>query len=277
MKEIFTKSVILRLVDYNDTDMIVTIFSENFGKSTYFARSAKKSIKRFGGCLDIMSLIDCSLLVKTNYKMQTLKSAELVERFEVLRTSLRGIAYINMITEVVLELLPEDEPNFNVYQLIINILTEMNKKVERNDLITIFLLKILAMSGYAPNLDYCYNCSVTCDKSKHEFYFDISNGIIICRNCKNKSKVLQENYGLAVPAFSIVQKIKLPNNPAYLFPLSLMTINTLKQALKFPLDRVQHVHFNNLANKQAFIMLINFYQYVTGKIFKTIEFYDDLS
>lgn len=62
MPDFSTQAVVLRSVDYGDSDKIVTLFTSGYGKISAIAKGAKRSMKRFGGTLELFSLRNRRLL-----------------------------------------------------------------------------------------------------------------------------------------------------------------------------------------------------------------------
>ena len=64
MEHISTTAIILRVRDSGALDRIVTLLTPGHGRMVAVARSARRSFKRFGGCLNLISEIDCELSLK---------------------------------------------------------------------------------------------------------------------------------------------------------------------------------------------------------------------
>ena len=53
--ELSTEAILLKRLQYGDYDLILTLLTQSHGKLSVIAKSAKKSIKRFGGVLELFS------------------------------------------------------------------------------------------------------------------------------------------------------------------------------------------------------------------------------
>ena len=58
MSAINTSAILLRRIEHGDYDLVVTFLTLNQGKISLIAKSAKKSVKRFGGVLELFSVLD---------------------------------------------------------------------------------------------------------------------------------------------------------------------------------------------------------------------------
>jgi len=56
-----TPAILLRRIDYGDYDLIITLLTFDAGKISVIAKSAKKSIKRFSGVLELFSVLNVIL------------------------------------------------------------------------------------------------------------------------------------------------------------------------------------------------------------------------
>ena len=58
MPDFSSPAILLRRMDYGDFDVIITFFTLNRGKLSLIAKSAKKSVKRFAGILELFSVLE---------------------------------------------------------------------------------------------------------------------------------------------------------------------------------------------------------------------------
>src|SRR6201995_6071902 len=68
-----TPAIVLRTVDYGDSDRIVTLFTRDAGKLSGLARGARTSVKRFGAGLGLFGVGEAILLDKPNAELSGLE------------------------------------------------------------------------------------------------------------------------------------------------------------------------------------------------------------
>ena len=52
MPQHMTQAIVLHAIDYAESDRIVSLYSQDFGKLRGIAKGAKKSLRRFGSSLE---------------------------------------------------------------------------------------------------------------------------------------------------------------------------------------------------------------------------------
>ncbi|HEX5101745.1 MAG TPA: recombination protein O N-terminal domain-containing protein, partial [Polyangiaceae bacterium] len=56
-----THALLLKRVEYGEADLVLTLFTERFGRISALARAARKSTRRFGGALEPMHTLEVAL------------------------------------------------------------------------------------------------------------------------------------------------------------------------------------------------------------------------
>ena len=79
-----TIGIVLKVVDFGESDKIITFYCAKEGKLSCIAKGAKRSTKRFVNKLELFTLLDFQY--NTRYTLPTLDQAELLDSFTALRT-----------------------------------------------------------------------------------------------------------------------------------------------------------------------------------------------
>ncbi len=80
-----TEAILLRAVDIGEMDRIVHLLTPDHGRVTAMAKSARKSVKRFPGTLDLMNHLDVELQLRPG-RMTCIGRATLISPFLTLRS-----------------------------------------------------------------------------------------------------------------------------------------------------------------------------------------------
>ena len=80
-----TPAILLRRVEYGDYDLILTFLSLERGKITLFAKAAKKSTRRFGGILQLFSMLEIVGTASRGKGLPVLQEAALEHPFSEIR------------------------------------------------------------------------------------------------------------------------------------------------------------------------------------------------
>ena len=86
MKEIQTEALILRAVDFGESDRILHLLIPDSGRLTAIAKGARRSVRRFAGALDLFNHLHIQADLRRSPSMARLDHARLIGSFDALRT-----------------------------------------------------------------------------------------------------------------------------------------------------------------------------------------------
>lgn len=182
---ISTPAILLRRVDYGDFDLILTLLTIKEGKVSVMAKSAKKSVKRFGGALELFSQLNVVFSSGPKRGLPLLKEASLVRPFSNIRSDIQKTAYASYWSEIVHKWVMEGKKEERLYHLLHMVLEELDENVLPDALLSlVFQSKFLSLSGLRPNMEECMQCGENVDCIKTScFSFDSRRGGMLCSGC----------------------------------------------------------------------------------------------
>ena len=177
-----TKALVLRSVDYKESDKILTLLAQEQGKVTVSARgSRKKGSALAAGC----QLLCWSEMVLYDYQGRwSVKEANPIRQFRGVRDDLDKLALACYFAEVAELLAVEDMPSPELLSLILNslhALDQMNKPLPQVK--AAFELKAMCLAGYEPLLDGCAVCGT---QPPEEPRFHLKEGVLHCARCRDE-------------------------------------------------------------------------------------------
>ena len=180
-----TPAIMLRRVDYGDYDLILTFFSLKRGKISLIAKAAKKSTRRFGGILELFSVLDLVGTTGRGKGLPVLQEAVLKNPFSAIRADVRKTAYASYWAELIHDWMQEYERQDELYFLFKYVLGQLDSgRLREENLSVLFQMRLLTLSGHLPNLMQCCRCRTSLEASgHHKLSFDIVRGGIICSGC----------------------------------------------------------------------------------------------
>jgi DNA repair protein RecO (recombination protein O) len=164
-------------MDYGETDRIVTLFTREYGKIRGIARHGKKSVRRFGGALEVFARIRAQLVVKEG--LSGLRAAEPVTVFPRIRGELARICYAGYACEVTDRLLPEAMRAPRLYRLLSAYLDHLDAAEPAADDRRFFEVNLLNILGYRISLESCSRCGAGIAGTA----LFTATGEILCRGC----------------------------------------------------------------------------------------------
>lgn len=179
-----TAALLLRSVDYGDSDRIVTLLTESRGKVAVMARGARASKKRFAGALEPYALIEAEIAIGRG-DVGRLAQARVVRAFPGLLGSLEKIGVAAAGLEIVRETVADhDAPDERLVPTVVRFLERLEESGPEgiDGLHLGFVLRLLALTGHAPNLEACGRCGRPAPEGKAAL-FSPPVGAIVCQAC----------------------------------------------------------------------------------------------
>lgn len=188
-----TPAVVLRSWPYGESDKIVRLLTESYGKVTGIAKGAKRSRKRFANSLEPFSLVDLRFQERAQGGLVFILGAELVFAYKRLAASLENITLASYLVEITDGLTGERDESALVFNhLKKGLLFLDNGGTALLEFLISFELKLLRLVGYQPALDGCKRCAVAHgNHSGARWYFSPADGGILCGACgQSKNEIL---------------------------------------------------------------------------------------
>ncbi|BCA78892.1 DNA repair protein RecO [Desulfuromonas sp. AOP6] len=226
MQILRSEAIILRHVDYGEADRIVTFYTPELGLLKGFARSARRSRKRFGPALEPFAQVMMHWSPPGRGQLLSLKEAELLDLHAGLRTDLLALALAGYGCELVEELQGEESGHPRVYGLLRAFLGHLATSGGSPEARLLFELRLLELAGYIPHLLHCSECMETL--RTETVYFEAARGGSLCALCEGGRGSLK---------------------------VSLLTLGTLSRILRAPLESFEGYRLSEHTLVQAEAML----------------------
>jgi len=183
MKHWHSPALVLSVRSHSESDKIISLYSQDFGKITAIAKGAHKSKKRF-----VNKLEPCTLLVVTcrppkRGSLFFLEQAQLLNAHLGLRSNYGLYVASIFLCELIRLFGSEQDADRALFELASTSLANLARQDCPADiLITFFLLHLLRICGYAPKLDSCARCGRDIGQEGN-FFLSPAGGGVICQRC----------------------------------------------------------------------------------------------
>lgn len=227
-----TLAIVLRSRPFGESDKIVTLLTENFGKITGIAKGALRSRRRFVNSLEPFSLVNLHFQDRAHSDLVFILGAELMHGFRHLTSNLESISHASYIVEITDGLTGERDENLAVFQHLRHGLSSLDANGTSLRFLTIFELKLLKLTGYQPVLDACRCCGHDrLAEISARWHFSAADGGIVCEGC---ARARRETLPLGPMAVEILTGLQLetgalPDTIALPFPV----VKELRSALMY--------------------------------------------
>jgi len=180
------EAIVLKARNLGEADKVLTLLTKNHGKLDAVAKGVRKIKSKNRGAVQPFS--HSRIMLYEGKSMDTVTQCELIAGFPKIRDNLERLAYAGYLTELTAWMLPEKDPQQEVYFLLLTILyyLEAAKAKDLIELITRFYeIRLLNLMGYRPELDFCVNCGS--HLSNEKVVFSPALGGVLCSACSSQS------------------------------------------------------------------------------------------
>lgn len=147
------KGIIIKTVDYGESDKIITILNEHGAKIPLMVRRAKK-VK--SGLQATTQLFVKGLFIYNKWRgMGTLTSVDVIDSYYDLRVDLITNSYASLCLETIDGAMDTDQVDPQMYALLEFALTQIEKEVSAQLVANIVMLKCMTYYGFDINLTQC--------------------------------------------------------------------------------------------------------------------------
>ncbi len=151
-----TVAIVLRRLNYGETDKILTLFSAEQGRFSAIAKGARKAISRLSGATEVLTCTRFQLA--TGKSLEIVTQCEVQESFTALRQDLLRLAYGLYLADLIDHSVEDHSPNPELFDLLLTGLRLVQTLTPPDLAGRWFELQLLSDLGYAPNLFTCAVC-----------------------------------------------------------------------------------------------------------------------
>jgi DNA repair protein RecO (recombination protein O) len=170
------EGIVLKTIKLGEADRIVTLFTRGQGKVRAVAKGIRKTKSRFGARLEPFTRVD--LMIYRGRNLDTITSADIITSFDRVRTEYPSLVSAAALAELVEKVTPDRERAFSTYALLLAGLHALADG-KGSTVVPAFLVKLLSVSGYHPQLHVCAGCG----RRDGLGGFSPAMGGAVCRTC----------------------------------------------------------------------------------------------
>ncbi|MDY0291060.1 MAG: DNA repair protein RecO [Desulfuromonadaceae bacterium] len=180
-----SEALVVRYVNYGESDRIVAILTPKHGLCSGFAHGARNSKRRFGPALQLFSRINIMWQEGRYGSLRLFKEAELLEPAERVMPNLEAWALAAYASELVVALFPEEQAIPEVYFLLRSCFDALAQGEGLRQIRILYELHLLNVAGLLPHLSHCARC--WCHLNEMQMFFDPEQGGALCSSCNGNT------------------------------------------------------------------------------------------
>jgi DNA repair protein RecO (recombination protein O) len=181
-----TEAIVLKVIDYGESDRIVTFCTQDFGKIRGIAKGARRSRKRFANALEPFSSLRIQFSRKRPESLALIKGCDVLSHFSGIRDDLEKTLAASYLIDLTDHFTPEDKKNEALFILLRDFLSLLEETAMTDALMRFFEIRLLGISGYDPVLTHCLRCKTPIGKQV-AYRFDAARGGLTCDACGPES------------------------------------------------------------------------------------------
>lgn len=167
-------------MNIGEADRLITLLTKDYGVIKAFASGVKNIKNKKSAGTSLLAYSD--MLLESKGDTYKLKEVSPIRIFFDAGDDIKKLALSQYFCELCLNLAPVEQKAQDYLKLVLNSLHLISKnKKELNLIKAITELRMLSLSGYAPELLACEGCGCFEDDL---MFFDVQNGVIYCADCK---------------------------------------------------------------------------------------------
>lgn len=198
------QALLLRRVDYGDSDLILTLLTDGEGRITALARTARKSQKRFGGALEPMHTLALRYDERPGAELVSLREAKIVVPRAGILQSLERLEAAGTALGWVRKAAPPRVPEPAVWaelSALLDRLAEPESSLSARALLAAAGLRLLAAFGWGIDFERCVSCGKAAAPAQSAAV-DPGRGGLVCQSCGGARLHLTAAQRLALSAAS---------------------------------------------------------------------------
>lgn len=181
-------AVVLKSINYKDSDKIYTFLVRGLGKISAKARGVRKINSKRLSTLDTLNFIKVGLVGES--EIRTITEVKLIYSFSNLKNNLDKLKTAYYFLEIVNRLLHESPEYDAIFELLIKCLKRLDEKSFSDSRVeNYFEINLLNILGYSIETSQCVECGNN-NFYDFKFYFDYEKGGLVCFNCSTSDKNL---------------------------------------------------------------------------------------
>ena len=196
------EGLVLRLIDYGETDQIARLFLNETGLVSAIAKGIKKSQKRFPHHLEPFRIYSFKLSKKPSHDLYWIQAADQVISFQGIMADIRKIALGHLLMELILKGVREESPQQDLYGFLIALFQNLESCKNIFNLWFYAEIHLLRLLGFQPNFSTCHHCKRPLIKTSFPRFDPLSGGLI-CSQCVNSQS--RKSIRLGPEALSALQ------------------------------------------------------------------------
>lgn len=176
------EGIVLRHRDMGEADRLLTVLTPDRGLVRAVAKGARKSTSKTGGHLDLLRHVSLAIAESPRSSLATVSQVDTIESYRSLRDDLDRLSRGLYLAELAERFSVEEAAGRPLFDLLAKSLRELETTPAPDLLLRWFEGRLLALSGFAPQVQTCVECGAELEQREH--LFSAERGGVVGPECK---------------------------------------------------------------------------------------------
>lgn len=177
-----TKAIVLRTLDYGESDRIVTFYTADFGKLKGIAKGARRSKRRFANTLEPFACLQLLFSRRRHDGLSLIEEGTVINHYPGIAGDLKKTLYASYMLDITEQFTVENKRNEELFYLLQEFIESMDVDDASEDIVRFFEMRLLRLVGYEPVLDRCIACKAPVGNGDI-YRFSLREGGVKCSLC----------------------------------------------------------------------------------------------
>ena len=173
------EAITLKSMPLGEADLLVTLYTRDWGKVRAVAKGARRSNSRLVGHLEPLTLT--RLTLSRGRSLDMVNQAQVLKSFAPLKSDLTAVTKGLYVAELIDGFGSEGQPNQSLFRLALDTLEAIGRDPESELVLHFYRLHLLASTGFMVELYHCVECRQPLEPGQHRF--SPNGGGALCSNC----------------------------------------------------------------------------------------------
>jgi DNA repair protein RecO (recombination protein O) len=143
-----SEGIVLGRRDFGEADRILVLYTKNFGRLSLIAKGVRRPKSKKRGHIEVFNQVRFQAI--SGHGIDLMTEAEVVDDFKEIRKSLKKVSLAYYFSEVIGRITHEQEPNIDLFDLIVRYFTNLKNATGLKKLREDFVGELLVLMGYWP-------------------------------------------------------------------------------------------------------------------------------
>jgi DNA repair protein RecO (recombination protein O) len=183
-----SEAVVLRTIEYGETSLIASFLTPNHGRISAIAKGLKRPGNTIGDVIEPITHLELVYYYKPGRNVQTIKEAEIINRFDDIKSDFARYSYASYCVELVGKVAAEGDSSEDLFRELVEglrFIGSCNGKMQQ--FCIAFCLRVLKTAGVAPVLDCCVVCRAHPDGKR--VFLSLPAGGLACDECTKEPAI----------------------------------------------------------------------------------------